>query len=153
MAEDQIKIVKTTSENTDFISLVGDLDKSLWESYPELQSNYWGNNVIELNPNVIIIYINEEAVACACFKKYDLNTIEIKRMFVSPAVRGKKLAQRMLQELESWAHELGFSSSVLETLYKQEAAIGMYQKAGYAIIDNYIPYVGLNNSICMKKSI
>lgn len=151
--EDQIKIIKTTSENKDFISLVGDLDKSLWETYPELKSNYWGNNIIELNRNVVIVYNDDVAVACSCFKKYDKNTIEIKRMFVSPEIRGKRLAQRMLQELESWAKELGFSFSVLETLYKQEAAIGMYQKAGYFIIDNYPPYKGLGNSICMKKSI
>ena len=42
---------------------------------------------------------------------------------------------------------------VLETLYKQEEAIGLYEKAGYATVDNYEPYVGLKNSICMKKQI
>lgn len=151
--ENQIKIIKTTSENTDFIALVKNLDKSLWETYPELQSNYWGNNIIELNPNVIIVYVDGVAVACSCFKKYDKNSIEIKRMFVSPEARGKRLAQMMLQELESWAKGLGFSFSILETLYKQEAAIGVYQKAGYVITDNYPPYVGLGNSICMKKRI
>tara|TARA_R110000868_G_scaffold354387_1_gene615666 strand:- start:12057 stop:12515 length:459 start_codon:yes stop_codon:yes gene_type:complete len=151
--EDQIKIIKTTSEHKDFISLVGDLDKSLWESYPELKSNYWGNNIIELNRNVVIVYVDDVAVACSCFKKYDKNTIEIKRMFVSPEMRGKRIAQRMLLELESWAKELGFSFSVLETLYKQQSAIGMYQKAGYSFIENYPPYEGLKNSICMKKSI
>ena len=149
----QFVIKRTTSENNDFTGLVRELDKSLWETYPELQSNYWGNNIIEFNANVVIIYINNVAVACSCFKKYDKDTIEIKRMFVSPVARGKKLAQSMLQELESWAHELGFSFSVLETLYKQEAAIGMYQKAGYGITANYPPYEGLKNSICMKKSI
>ena len=74
-------------------------------------------------------------------------------MFVSPEMRGKRIAQRMLLELESWAKELGFSFSVLETLYKQQSAIGMYQKAGYSFIENYPPYEGLKNSICMKKSI
>jgi len=151
--KDQIKIVKTTSKNKDFIALVAALDQSLWESYPELKMDYWGNNIIELNPNVVIIYLNDVAVACACFKKYDINTIEIKRMFVSVEERGKGWAQKMLQELESWANELGFSFAVLETLYKQKAAIGMCQKVGYVITDNYAPYVGLENSICMKKSI
>jgi GNAT superfamily N-acetyltransferase len=151
--EDQIRIVKTTSENKDFIALVAALDQSLWESYPELKVDYWGNNIMELNPNVVVIYLNDVAVACACFKKYSENTIEIKRMFVSVEVRGKGLAQKMLQQLESWANELGFSVAVLETLYKQTAAIGMYQKVGYAITDNYVPYVGLKNSICMKKHI
>ncbi|EIA10315.1 GNAT family N-acetyltransferase [Flavobacterium frigoris] len=150
---DQIKIVKTTSENKDFIALVGALDKSLWEAYPELKSNYWGNNIIELNPNVVIVYVNDVAVACACFKKYNKDTIEIKRMFVSVEERGKGLAQNMLQELESWAKEKEFSFAVLETLYKQKAAIKMYQKVGYVITDNYAPYIGLENSICMRKHI
>lgn len=149
--ENQTRIIKTTSENKDFIALVAALDQSLWESYPQLKVDYWGNNIMELNPNVVIVYLNDVAVACACFKKYNENTIEIKRMFVSVEFRGKGLAQNMLQELESWAKESGFSFAVLETLNKQKEAIGMYQKVGYVITDNYAPYVGLENSICMKK--
>lgn len=151
--EEQIKVVKTTSENSDFVALVKDLDISLWATYPELKSDYWGNNIIEFNPNVLVVYVDNVAVACSCFKKYDTNTIEIKRMFVRPVARGKRLAHKMLEELESWAAQLGFSFAILETLYKQKAAIVMYQKAGYSITANYEPYVGLKNSICMKKGI
>lgn len=148
-----VEVVKTTSENPDFVSLIKTFDAYLWERYPELKTNYWGNNVIELNPNVIVIYLDGKAVACGCFKKYDKNTIEIKRMFVSPEARGLGLAQRILQELELWAKELDYSVSVLETLYKQEEAISLYQKIGYAIVDNYGPYVGLDKSVCLKKEI
>jgi len=151
--EDQFKIIKTTSENKDFIALVAKLDQGLWESYPELKVDYWGNNIMELNPNVLLIYLDDAAVACACFKKYNENAIEIKRMFVLDEFRGKGLAKKTLRELESWAKELGFSFAVLETLYKQKAAIAIYQKAGYIITDNYAPYIGLQNSICMKKYI
>jgi GNAT superfamily N-acetyltransferase len=151
--DDQIRIVKSTSENKDFIALVASLDQSLWESYPELKVDYWGNNIMEMNPNVVIIYLNDVAIACACFKKYNINTIEIKRMFVSAEFRGKGLAQNMLRELESWAKESGFSFSILETLYKQNAAIAMYQKVGYVVIENYAPYIGRGSSICMKKNI
>jgi GNAT superfamily N-acetyltransferase len=63
------------------------------------------------------------------------------------------LAQRVLQELELWAKELDYSVSVLETLYKQQEAISLYQKVGYEVVDNYGPYVGLNDSICMRKQI
>ena len=149
----KIEIIKTTSENPDFVTLIAALDVSLWERYPELKTNYWGNNVIELNPNVIIVYLENKAVACGCFKKYDKNTIELKRMFVSPEARGLGLAKKIIEELELWAHDLGFSFSVLETLYKQNEAIGLYQKVGYTIVDNYEPYVGLENSICMRKQI
>ncbi|MES2806540.1 MAG: GNAT family N-acetyltransferase [Bacteroidota bacterium] len=150
---DTIRISKTTSENPDFINLIGALDKSLWERYPELKTDYWGNNIIELNPNVVVIYLENNPVACGCFKKYDKDTIEIKRMFVSLEARGMGLAQNILRELELWAHDLGYSFSVLETLYKQKEAIALYQKTGYSIVDNYEPYVGLKNSICMRKQI
>jgi GNAT superfamily N-acetyltransferase len=150
---DTIRISKTTSENIDFVNLIAALDKSLWERYPELKTNYWGNNLLELNPNVVVVYLHDKPVACGCFKKYDQNTIEIKRMFVSPEARGMGLAQTILRELELWAHDLGYSFSVLETLYKQKEAIALYQKTGYSIVDNYEPYVGLENSICMRKQI
>ncbi|HKO77102.1 MAG TPA: GNAT family N-acetyltransferase [Flavobacterium sp.] len=148
-----VKAVKTTSENPDFLSLIKTFDEYLWERYPELKTNYWGNNILELNRNVVVIYLDEKPVACGCFKKYDKNTIEIKRMFVSSEARGLGLAQRVLQELELWAKELDYSVSVLETLYKQQEAISLYQKVGYTIVDNYGPYVGLDKSVCMKKEI
>lgn len=147
------RISKTTSENPDFINLISALDKSLWERYPELKADYWGNNILELNPNVVVIYLENKAIACGCFKKYDKNKVEIKRMFVTPEYRGLGLAQSVLQELENWAQDLGYSSSVLETLSKQKEAIALYRKAGYLIIDNYEPYIGLENSICMRKQI
>lgn len=150
---DTVRISKTTSQNIDFVNLIAALDKSLWERYPELKTNYWGNNILELNPNVVVVYFHDKPVACGCFKKYDQNTIEIKRMFVSPEARGMGLAQTILRELELWAHDLGYSFSVLETLYKQKEAIALYQKTGYNIVGNYEPYVGLENSICMRKQI
>jgi GNAT superfamily N-acetyltransferase len=101
----------------------------------------------------VLIYFDDKAVACGCFKKYDGNTVEIKRMFVSPEARGMGLAQKILQELEFMAAQSGYSNAILETLYKQKEAIGLYQKVGYEISDNYEPYVGLKDSICMKKKI
>ncbi|MFB0911189.1 MAG: GNAT family N-acetyltransferase [Flavobacterium sp.] len=151
--EYNIRVIKTTSENEDFIKLVGVLDQSLWERYSELTSDYWGNNILEVNPNVMVLYLDNKAVACGCFKNKGKDTLEIKRMFVLPEFRGRGFAQSILQELELWGVESGFSFSVLETLDRQTEAIGMYRKCGYTVIDNYEPYLGLKNSICMRKQI
>jgi len=148
-----IKVVKTTSENPDFISLIKTFDTFLWERYPELKNDYWGNNLIEFNPNVLVVYLNEKAVGCGCFKKYNTNTVELKRMFVSQEARGLGLAQRIIKELEDEARTQGFETMILETLYKQIEAISLYQKVGFEIVENYEPYVGLANSVCMSKSI
>lgn len=148
-----IKVVKTTSENPDFISLIKIFDTFLWERYPELKKNYWGNNLIEFNANVFLVYLNEKPVASGCIKKYNEHAVELKRMFVSPEARGLGLAQLVIKELEAEAKKLGFQTMMLETLYKQIEAIGLYQKMGFSIVANYEPYVGLSNSICMSKSI
>ena len=148
-----VKVVKTTSENPDFISLIQTFDTFLWERYPELKNDYWGNNLIEFNPNVIIIYLEDEAVGCGCFKKYNQNTAELKRMFVSPTARGLGIAQVIIRELENDARNKGFETMILETLYKQIEAINLYQKVGFEIVENYEPYEGLTNSVCMSKAI
>ena len=147
------KVVKTTSDNPDFIGLIKIFDTFLWERYPELKNDYWENNLIEFNPNVFVIYLNDKAVACGCFKRYNSTTVELKRMFVSPEARGLGLAQKIIKELEEEARTQGFETIVLETLYKQIEAINLYQKVGFEIVENYEPYVGLTNSVCMSKNI
>ena len=148
-----IRVVKTTSENPDFLFLIETFDTFLWERYPELKKEYWGNNVIEFNSNVLIVYLEDEPVACGCFKKYNDTAVELKRMFVSPKARGLGLAQLVIGELEVEAKRQGFEIMILETLYKQIEAISLYQKVGFEIVENYEPYIGLSNSICMSKSI
>lgn len=150
---EKIKVVHTTSESPDFIFLYNTFDTFLWERYPELKTDYWGNNIIEFNPDVVIIYLDDKPVGCGCFKKYNDKTAELKRMFVSSDARGLGLAQLIIREVENKAIEKGFEFLILETLYKQIEAITLYQKVGFEIIENYEPYVGLTNSICMGKNI
>jgi GNAT superfamily N-acetyltransferase len=149
----KIKVVKTTSENPDFLFLIQTFDAYLWDRYPELKKEYWGNNLIEFNANVLIVYLEEKPVACGCFKKYNKESVELKRMFVLPEARGLGLAQLVIKELEAEAKHQGFEVLILETLYKQIEAINLYQKTGFKIVENYEPYVGLLNSVCMSKSI
>ncbi|WP_435357098.1 GNAT family N-acetyltransferase [Emticicia sp. SJ17W-69] len=148
-----IEILRTNSENPDFAQLVMLLDAHLWEQYPETQAEYDTYNIIETNNTVIIAYNENIAVGCGCFKKLDDENVEIKRMYVKPESRGLGVSHLILAELEQWAKELGFKAALLETLYKQSAAISLYQKRGFKIIQNYGPYVGLDKSICMKKEL
>jgi len=150
---EKIRVDHTTSENPDFIFLYNTFDAYLWDRYPELKRGYWGNNIIEFNPNVVIIYLDNKPVGCGCFKAYNDTTAELKRMFVLLEARGLGLAQLIIQELENKARNQNFKVLILETLHKQFEAIKFYQKCGFEIGENYEPYVGLSNSICMSKSI
>lgn len=145
-----MNLVKTNSDNTDFKKLSALFDEYLVDiDGDEREFFAFYNNV--LLENVLVIYENEEAVGCGGFKKYDETTAEIKRMFVHPNHRNKGIARLILNELEIWAKENGFTSYILETSPKLTSAIALYEKSGYYLIPNYGQYVGVENSICMKK--
>lgn len=99
----------------------------------------------------IVIFDNDEAVACGAIKELDTKSMEVKRMFTLPEKRGKGLASAILRELETWSKELGYEKTVLETGKKQVEAVALYNKCGYKIIPNYGQYIGVENSVCFEK--
>ncbi len=148
-----MKIVRTNNTNKDFIKLTTQLDAELNERYGSKQSEYDKYNKIDLNETVIVGFLNDIPVTCGCFKNIDSRTVEIKRMYVQTGHRRKGLSTKILNALENWASELGYSKVVLETGKGQPEAIALYKKCGYQTIENYGPYKNLENSICMEKLI
>lgn len=144
---------RTGSDNTDFQLLVSRLDHELWQELKEDQATYDQYNKVPDLKTVLLVYAGEQPVACGCFKEYDAETVEIKRMFVEKAFRGRGLSRNVLQHLEQWAMEQGFRYAVLETSIHFATARRLYEKSGYIIIPNYPPYSGLPESVCMKKKL
>lgn len=144
---------RTTSKDPDFIRLVNELDAYLRKLDGEEHAFYNQYNAIENLGNVAVLYKNEMAVACGAFKMFDDKSVEIKRMYTSQMARNEGCASLVLDELEKWAVELGFSICVLETGHKQKEANNLYLKCGYAVTLNYGQYVGIENSICYKKEL
>ncbi|MBS1511348.1 MAG: GNAT family N-acetyltransferase [Bacteroidetes bacterium] len=147
------RIIRTTSNNADFVQLIKMLDHELWKELQEDQATYDQYNKVPDLQTVVVIYVNDLPAASGCFKKYDDHTVEIKRMFVTKENRGKGLSRMMLGELEKWAASLGYTHAVLETSIHFIPATTLYQTAGYSVIPNYDQYKDLEESVCMKKCI
>lgn len=145
-----MNLIRTNSDNSDFKYLSALFDDYLVDIDGEDKDFFAFYNNVQLD-SVLLIYENSEAVGCGAFKKFDATTAEIKRMFVHPNHRNKGIAKFVLTELELWANDLGFTSFVLETSPKLTSAIALYEKTGYQLIPNYGQYIGVENSICMKK--
>ena len=148
-----MKLVRTTSDNQDFGSLVLQLDAYLRVLDGEDHEFYAQFNKTNLLKNALICYENDIAVGIGAYKEYDSQTAEIKRMYTLPEYRGKGFAKAILTELELWAKEENYKTAILETGYLQKDAIGLYQKLGYEITENFGQYIGVENSVCMKKNI
>lgn len=148
-----IKIIRTNSENQDFIQLVKHLDADLAERNGQDHSFYAQFNKIDKIKYVVVAYEDGEPVGCGAIKEYAPHTMEVKRMYTSPASRGKGIASRVLIELEQWASELSYGKCILETGKKQPEAIRLYKKNGYKAIPNYGQYAEVENSMCFEKFI
>ena len=148
-----ITIKRTTSDNEDFGKLVMQLDAYLRVLDGEDHAFYAQFNKTGLLKNAVICYENDKAVGIGAYKEFEPNVAEIKRMFTLPECRGKGIAKAVLTELERWAREENYRTAILETGFLQVDAIGLYQKLGYEITENYGQYSGVANSVCMKKII
>ncbi len=148
-----IKLLRTDSDNADFLQLVALLDEDLAIRDGAEHAFYAQFNKTTLLKNVVVAYDGETPVGCGAFKPFEENTVEIKRMFVQPEHRGKGIAGMVLGELERWAAEINSTTCVLETGKKQPEAIRLYERSGYRVMPSYGQYVNVENSVCMKKSI
>jgi GNAT superfamily N-acetyltransferase len=148
-----INIMRTNSDNHDFVALVKLLDADLAQRDGEDHSFYAQFNTINKIRYVVLAYENEQPLGCGAIKEYGANTMEIKRMFVPPGNRKKGVATTILIELEKWTRELSCTRCVLETGKKQPEAIGLYKKNGYRLMPNYGQYAGVENSLCFEKEL
>jgi putative acetyltransferase len=148
-----ITIKRTTSGDADFIVLIQMLDHELWNELEEDQATYDQHNKVPGINTAIVVYDNNTPVACGCYKPYNSHTAEIKRMYVKKDFRGKGYSKKVLAALETWAIENGFTQALLETSIHFDVAQTLYTSNGYHVIDNYPPYTGLPESVCMQKQL
>lgn len=143
---------RTDSDNPDFRNLVRLLDQDLWKRDGKNQVELAELNCVVALPHAVVAYVHGAPVACGAFQPYSPDVVEIKRVFVQPAWRGQGIAQAILAELERWATESKYTGYVLETGRNQPEAIRLYEKSGYRRVANFGKYVGMENSVCMRKA-
>ena len=144
-------IERTHKDDPRFLTLVTQLDHDLSGRYDDGNAFYAPFNTLVKITAVVLVVEDGEAVACGAFKPFGKDGVEIKRVFVKPAFRGRGFSKRVMAELESWAAEEGYLKAILETGINQQEAVSLYEGIGYRRIENFEPYVGLEGSLCYEK--
>lgn len=148
-----IKVIRTSSDNADFIELVKHLDSLLAELDGDEHEFYAQFNKTSKLKYVVVAYENDKPVGCGAIREFSPGVMEMKRMYTTPECRGKGIATKVLMELEKWATELSCFICKLETGKRQPEAISLYKKNGYRIIPNYGQYAAMENSVCFEKEL
>jgi GNAT superfamily N-acetyltransferase len=146
-----IRLLRTNSENQEFIALVRCLDAELVIIDGEEHSFYAPFNTIENIRYAIVAYHDGKPVGCGALKEFVPTVMEIKRMYTAPSSRGMGIASGILHELENWASEMSYDKCLVETGKRQPEAVALYKKNGYGLIPNYGQYANVENSVCFEK--
>lgn len=144
---------RALTDASDFVALVQKLDRLLTELNGPSDPFYSQHNRIETPQCAVVASLRGAPVGCGAFRAVDEDTVEIKRMFVEADSRGNGVGAAILAELEAWAAELGHTHAVLETSKRLTPAVKLYTRAGFVRIDNYGPYVGVDDSVCFRKTL
>ena len=143
--------VITNEKDERFIELTRELDNEYFMKLGDVVERYKDHNAFT-DPHIVILALNwGNPIACASFRFIDKDTIEIRRVYVKKRYRRKGIAYKLIKQLEKLAMEENFKYSVIETGKNNEAAINLYKKLDYEIIDNFGLFEGDDLCICMKK--
>jgi GNAT superfamily N-acetyltransferase len=136
--------------------LISALNAELNGRYPEEGANFFRldpDDVVEGRGGFFVAYLSGEPVGCGAVRRTDPGVAEIKRMYVAPNARGRRVGRQILDVLEAEARRLGVTRVVLETGPRQPEAIALYAHAGFVEVPLFGEYVGSKFSVCMAKEI
>lgn len=81
----------------------------------------------------------DEVVGCVVLRKLDSisRAAECKRLYVRPAARGNRIADRLLDAMEAFARDQGIAWIYLDTYDDLKTAIALYERRGYERCERY----------------
>jgi putative acetyltransferase len=127
----QITIQVTDPASPEARRLIAELDAYLVGLYPPECNHLLSVEELKKLGVIFLTAVTDgKSVGCGAYVHRD-DYAEIKRMYVMPEFRGRKIGQLLLQELEASVKVAGLKILRLETGIRQPEALRFYQRAGY----------------------
>ena len=111
----------------------------------------------EPDGRLLLVKVDDQIAGTISMRKIREDSGEIKRMFVRPNFRGKKLGNLMIEEVIEVAKKNGFSKLYLDTAQFMSSAVNLYKKYGFEKTESYPECIVAkelwDNWIFMKKEL
>ncbi len=141
--DNQVEVTERLPSHPDASSL-------LEAFYQEQVKRYGFADPIEMSqpdyaaPNgvFIVAYLDTVPVGCGGYRWFDRpsHTIEVKKIYVTPASRGRGTGHAIMSWLEHHAITAGARHVLLETGVRNAAAMHLFTDAGYQPTDSYVEH-------------
>jgi ribosomal protein S18 acetylase RimI-like enzyme len=149
-----IAITQERPDTPDAQALIEELEAHLATLYP--RESRHGFSVEKLLRERVTFFVSRddgEPAGCGGVMVVGKEYAEIKRMYVRPAFRGRRLGRLMLEHLVAHARAQGLDVIRLETGIHQREAIALYESGGFRQTKPFGPYTDDPMSRCYEKSI
>jgi GNAT superfamily N-acetyltransferase len=138
-------------DTADAVVLITELEAHLEPFYPRASRH--GMSVERLLAEGVaffVLRVHGTPAGCGGVKLFD-DYGELKRMYVREQFRGQGLARLMLDHLADYTRAQGITTLRLETGIHQQAAVRLYEGAGFERIGPFGPYTDDPLSLYFEK--
>jgi len=154
MTQDHLQLAEVDPAAPEAAALMAALDRDLNARYPGFEiQGIDASSFREAGGIFLVGRLENVAVACAALRPMDDGAVEVKRMYVSGAHRGRGFGRAILAALEEIAARRGYRTIRLETGSLQPEAIALYESAGYHSIPCYGAHASDPLSVCFEKQL
>ena len=146
-----VVIAEERPDSPDAVALIGELDDHLGALYA-VQSRH-GFSVEKLLRDGVKFFVARDGgrpAGCGGVLLVGREYAEVKRMYVRPAFRGRRIGRLMLDHLVEHARQHGLTVIRLETGVHQREAIALYEARGFRKIPPFGPYRDDPVSLCYE---
>ena len=146
-----VVIAEERPDSPDAVALIGELDDHLGALYA-VQSRH-GFSVEKLLRDGVKFFVARDGgrpAGCGGVLLVGREYAEVKRMYVRPAFRGRRIGRLMLDHLVEHARQHGLTVIRLETGIHQREAIALYEARGFRKIPPVGPYRDDPVSLCYE---
>lgn len=87
--------------------------------------------IIQPGGNIFFVKDEEKILGTVAFMKIEEGVFELTKMAITPAARGKRIGQKLMQYALDFAKEEGWKKIIIYSNRKLENAIHIYRKYGF----------------------
>lgn len=138
------------------LAMIGESEAELAGLYPpDVRYAFSPQELTDAGVHFLVAYRDGAPIGCGGYAtlagppRYG----ELKRIFVTKAARGQRLAERIVAGLEDAARTDGLPCIRLETGLASPEAIRLYERLGYAHIGPFGSYEENGSSVFMEKQL
>ena len=147
-------IAAARADSPDAVPLISELEAELAQHYPaESRHGYSVEKLLREGVAFFVARVQGRPAGCGGVQIFGTDYAELKRMYVRPEFRGRRIGKLMLDRLAAHAQAAGVRLLRLETGIHQSAAIRLYEAHGFRRCTAFAPYRDDPLSLYYEKSL